>query len=129
MALLSLLAIFRLSAAGFHQPRPARRSSRRFSGCSPAPSPPDRPPTTYGDYASAAVIQRIPHGDRYLPTERGLRAALVLTQTHNRILTPALAAANHPLTDLPHLHRAIGNVKTALTRTPRSKDSPPETGT
>ncbi len=62
------------------------------------------------------MIQRIPHSDRYLPTEHGLTAALVLTQTHNRILTPALAAANDPLTDLPHLNRAINNVETALDR-------------
>ena len=62
------------------------------------------------------LIQRIPHSNRYLPTEDGLRAALVLTQTHNRILTPALAAANDPLTDLPDLHRAINNVKTVIDR-------------
>jgi hypothetical protein len=40
----------------------------------------------------------------------------VLTQTHNRILNPAIAAANDPLTDLPHLHHAINNVKTVIDR-------------
>jgi hypothetical protein len=40
----------------------------------------------------------------------------VLTQTHNRILTPAIAGANDPLTALPDLHRAINNVKTVIDR-------------
>ena len=57
------------------------------------------------------LIQRIPHTNRYLPTEDGLRAAIVLTQTHERLLGPALAAANNPLADFPHLHRTLGNVQ------------------
>jgi hypothetical protein len=34
------------------------------------------------------LINRIPHTNRYLPTENGLRAAIVLTQTHARLLSP-----------------------------------------
>jgi len=43
-----------------------------------------------------------------------LRAAIVLTQTHTRLLTPALAAATDPLADFPQLHRALHNVQTVL---------------
>jgi signal transduction protein with GAF and PtsI domain len=60
------------------------------------------------------LIQRIPHSNRYLPTEDGLRAAIILTQTHARLLSPALAAANDPLADFPRLHRAVDNVRAAL---------------
>jgi len=38
----------------------------------------------------------------------------VLTQTHERLLSPALAAASNPLADFPHLHRALNNVQTVL---------------
>jgi hypothetical protein len=60
------------------------------------------------------LIERIPHTNRYLPTEDGLRAAIVLTQTHARLLSPALAAAIDPLADFPHLHRTLDNVQTTL---------------
>ena len=57
------------------------------------------------------LIERIPHTNRYLPTEDGLRAAIVLTQTHARLLTPALASATNPAADFPRLHRALANVR------------------
>jgi signal transduction protein with GAF and PtsI domain len=60
------------------------------------------------------LIQRIPHTNRYLPTEDGLRAAIVLTQTHARLLTPALASATDPSAEFPRLHRAVQNVRAAL---------------
>ena len=40
----------------------------------------------------------------------------MLTQTHNRILTPALAAATNPVADFPDLTRAVNNVKSVLDR-------------
>jgi hypothetical protein len=43
-----------------------------------------------------------------------LRAAIVLTQTHERLLTPALAAATNPVADIPHLHRLLDTVRTTL---------------
>jgi hypothetical protein len=52
--------------------------------------------------------------DVYLPTDSGLRAAIVLTQIHTRLLIPALAAASDPLADFPRLHRTLDNVQTAL---------------
>jgi hypothetical protein len=38
----------------------------------------------------------------------------VLTQTHERLLTPALAAASSPLAAFPRLHQALDNIQTAL---------------
>ncbi len=113
MALLSLLPVFRLSMRGFTN-RELRSLLAPLLGLLPGTITAGQ--TTY-DLRRLRVhglIRRIPHSNRYLPTEQGLRAALVLTQTHNRILTPALAAANDPLTDLPDIHRAINNVKTAI---------------
>jgi hypothetical protein len=115
MALLSLLAVFRLSVRGFTN-RDLRTQLAPLLGLLPGAITAGQATYDLRRLRVHGLIQRIPHSNRYLPTEHGLRAALVLTQTHNRILTPALAAANHPLTDLPHLHRAIGNVKTALDR-------------
>jgi hypothetical protein len=60
------------------------------------------------------LIDRISHTNRYLPTENGLRAAIVLTQTHARLLTPALASTTGPTADFPNLHRALDNVQAAL---------------
>ena len=60
------------------------------------------------------LIYRIAHTNRYLPTEDGLRAAIVLTQTHTRLLSPALGAATDPLADSPRLHRALDDVQTVL---------------
>src|SRR5450631_4228985 len=60
------------------------------------------------------LIERIPHTNRYLPTQDGLRAAIVLTQTHARLLSPALASASDPAADFPRLHRALDNVQTVI---------------
>ena len=38
----------------------------------------------------------------------------MLTQTHARLLTPALASATDPLADFPRLHKALANVRAAL---------------
>ena len=53
------------------------------------------------------LIERILTTNRYLPTENGLRAAIVLTQTHARLLSLAIASATAPTADLPRLHRAL----------------------
>ena len=76
------------------------------------------------------LIERIPHTNRYLPTEDGLRAAIVLTQTHARLLTPALAAATDPTRRLPATYTEHSTTSRRLsTTTPSAKDSPPETRT
>src|SRR5450631_3872318 len=115
MALLSLLTVFRLSVRGFTN-RDLRTQLALLLGLHPGAITAGQATYDLRRLRVHGLIQRIPHSNRYLPTEHGLRAALILTQTHNRILTPALAAANDPLTDLPHIHRAIENVKTALDR-------------
>src|SRR5450755_2816034 len=115
MALLSLLAVFRLSVRGFTN-RDLREQLAPLLGLLPGAITAGQATYDLRRLRVHGLIQRIPHSNRYQPTDHGLKAALVLTQTHNRILTPALAAANDPLTDLPHLHRAIDNVKTSLDR-------------
>jgi hypothetical protein len=113
MALLSLLAVFRLSVRS-----PTNRDLRTH--LAPLLGLPAGAMTagqaTYDlrRLRTHGLIHRIPHTNRYLPTEHGLRAAIVLTQTHERLLTPALAAATDPAAQFPRLRRALDNVQTTL---------------
>lgn len=115
MALLSLLAVFRLSVRGFTN-RELRDHLAPLLGLLPGAITAGQATYDLRRLRVHGLITRIPHSNRYQPTDQGLRAAVVLTQTHNRILTPALAAANDPLTDFPHLHHAIDNITTAIDR-------------
>jgi len=113
IALLSLLTVFRLSVRGFTN-RDLRKHLAPLLGLLPGAMTAGQATYDLRRLRTHGLIQRIPHTNRYLPTEDGLRAAIVLTQTHARLLTPALAAANDPLADFPQLHRKLDNVQTAL---------------
>jgi hypothetical protein len=113
MALLSLLAVFRLSARGFTN-RDLRSHLEPLLGLLPGAMTAGRATYDLRRLRTHGLIERIPHSNRYLPTEDGLRAAIVLTQTHGRLLTPALAAATNPVADIPHLHRLLDTVQTTL---------------
>jgi len=113
MALLSLLAVFRLSVRGFTN-RDLRSHLAPLLGLLPGTMTAGQATYDLRRLRTHGLIQRIPHTNRYLPTEQGLRTAIVLTQTHERLLSPALAAASNPLADFPRLHRALDNVQTVL---------------
>ena len=113
MALLSLLTVFRLSVRGFTN-RELRCHLAPLLGLLPGAMTAGQATYDLRRLRTHGLIQRIPHTNRYLPTEDGLRAAIVLTQTHTRLLSPALAAATDPLADFPRLHRTLDNVQTAL---------------
>jgi hypothetical protein len=113
MALLSLLAVFRLSVRGFTN-RDLRTHLATLLGLLPGAITAGQATYDLRRLRVHGLIQRIPHSNRYLPTEDGLRAAIVLTQTHARLLTPALASATDLSADFPRLHRALDNVQTAL---------------
>lgn len=115
MALLSLLPLFRLSVRGFTN-RDLRQHLAPLLARSPSAMTAGQATYDLRRLRVHGLIHRIPHTNRYLPTEPGLRAALVLTQTHNRILTPALAASHDPLADFPQLHKAINNITTTIDR-------------
>ena len=112
MALLSLLAVFRLSVRGFTN-RDLRTHLAPLLGLLPGAMTPGQATYDLRRLRTHGLIQRIPHSNRYLPTEHGLRAAIVLTQTRARLL-PALAAATDPTADFPRLHKALDNVQTVL---------------
>jgi hypothetical protein len=113
MALLSLLAVFRLSVRGFTN-RDLRQHLAPLLGLTPGAMTAGQATYDLRRLRVHGLIQRIPHTNRYLPTNDGLRAALVFTQTHARLLTPALAASRDPLTDFPHLHRKLNQLQDAL---------------
>ena len=113
MALLSLLAVFRLSVRGFTN-RDLRSHLEPLLGLLPGAMTAGRATYDLRRLRTHGLIERIPHSNRYLPTDDGLRAAIVLTQTHERLLTPALAAATNPVADIPHLHRLLDTVRTTL---------------
>ncbi|MGP0051942.1 MAG: hypothetical protein ACLPZR_24315, partial [Solirubrobacteraceae bacterium] len=113
MALLSLLAVFRLSVRGFTN-RDLRSHLAPLLGLSPGTMTAGQATYDLRRLRTHGLIDRIPHTNRYLPTEDGLRAAIVLTQTHARLLSPALASTTDPTADFPHLHRTLDNVCAAL---------------
>ncbi len=113
MALLSLLSVFRLSVRGFTN-RDLRCHLAPLLGLLPGTMTAGQATYDLRRLRTHGLIERIPHTNRYLPTEEGLRAAIVLTQTHARLLSPALASARAPTADFPHLHRALDNVQAAL---------------
>jgi hypothetical protein len=113
MALLSLLAVFRLSVRGFTN-RDLRQHLAPLLGLSPGAMTAGQATYDLRRLRIHGLIERLPHTNRYLPTNDGLRAALVFTQTHARLLSPALAAASDPLADFPHLHRKLDQLQDAL---------------
>ncbi len=126
MALLSLLAVFRLSVRGFTN-RDLRSHLAPLLGLLPGAMTAGQATYDLRRLRTHGLIERIPHTNRYLPTEDGLRAAIVLTQTHARLLSPALASATDPTADFP---RPTPNTRQRPSRcsttTPNAKDSPPE---
>jgi hypothetical protein len=113
MALLSLLAVFRLSVRGFTN-RDLRQHLAPLLGLLPGAMTAGQATYDLRRLRTHGLIYRIPHTNRYLPTTDGLRAALVFTQTHTRLLHPALAAASNPLADFPRLHRQLSQLQSAL---------------
>ena len=113
MALLSLLAVFRLSVRGFTN-RELRQHLAPLLGLLPGAMTAGQVTYDLRRLRVHGLIYRIPHTNRYLPTTDGLRAALVLTQTHSRLLGPALAAASDPLADFPRLHEKLNQLQAAL---------------
>ena len=113
MALLSLLAVFRLSVRGFTN-RELRQHLAPLLGLPPAAMTAGQATYDLRRLRTHGLIHRIPHTNRYLPTPDGLRAALVFTQTHTRLLGPALAAASNPLADFPRLHQKLNQLQSAL---------------
>jgi hypothetical protein len=112
-ALLSLLAVFRLSVRGLTN-RDLRSHLAPLLGLPPSAMTAGQATNDLRRLRTHGLIERIPHTNRYLPTESGLRAAIVLTQTHTRLLSPALASATDPTADFPRLHATLDNIRTAL---------------
>ena len=113
MALLSLLAVFRLSVRGFTN-RDLRSHLAPLLGLPAGAMTAGQATYDLRRLRTHTLIERIPHTNRYLPTEHGLRAAVVLTQTHERLLNPALAAVTDSPAEFPRLRRALDNVRCAL---------------
>jgi hypothetical protein len=100
MALLSLLAVFRLSVRGFTN-RDLRQHLAPLLGISPGAMTAGRVTYDLRRLRLHGLIARIPHTNRYLPTDDGLRAALVFTQTHARLLAPGAVRRAEPARRLP----------------------------
>jgi hypothetical protein len=113
MALLSLLAVFRLSVRGFTN-RELRNALAPLLGLLPGTMTAGQATYDLRRLRVHALITRIPHSNRYPVTDDGLRTAVVLTQTHARLIRPALAAASDTLADLPELRRKLDQLHTAL---------------
>jgi hypothetical protein len=84
MALLSLLAVFRLSVRGFTN-RDLRSHLAPLLGLLPGTMTAGQATYDLRRLRTHGLIHRIPHTHRYLPTEQGLRAAIVLTCSENSL--------------------------------------------
>ena len=113
MALLSLLAVFRLSVRGFTN-RELRAMLAPLLGLPPGTMTAGQATYDLRRLRVHGLITRIPHTNRYAVTDDGLRAAIVITQTRTRLLGPALAATSDPLTGIPQLRRKLDQLQNLL---------------
>jgi hypothetical protein len=113
MALLSLLAVFRLSVRGFTN-RELRAALAPLIGLPPGSMTAGQATYDLRRLRVHGLITRIPHTNRYVVTDDGLRTAVVLTQTHTRLLGPALAATADPQARFPALHRKLDQIRALL---------------
>jgi hypothetical protein len=94
-ALLSALAIFRLHPNGFTNAE-LKTHLAPLHGLAPDQISPGRMSYELRRLRLHGLIERIPGSFRYRVTDTGLRAALVLTRTHTRLIRPALAHLADP---------------------------------
>lgn len=94
-ALLSALLTFRTQFNGFTN-RDLRRLTAQLRGLDPITVTAGQ--TTYDlrRLRSHGLIERVPHTHRYHVTDTGLRAAMLLTRIHDRLLPTALAEQSDP---------------------------------
>jgi hypothetical protein len=91
-ALLHVLILFRQLVQGFRA-ADLRQHLAAMSGCDPASISQGAVTYQLRRLRLHGLIERIPNTLRYRVTDFGLRIALFLTRTYNRLLRPALAAA------------------------------------
>jgi hypothetical protein len=95
-ALLSALVTFRTQLAGFTN-HDLRHLTGRLRGLDPDTMTAGQ--TTYDlrRLRSHNLIERVPHSHRYQVTDTGLRAAMLITRVHDRLLPTALATQIEPV--------------------------------
>lgn len=91
-ALLQALAIFGLHIAGFTN-RELRELVAPLLGLDPSQLSPGQMTYDLRRLRLRGFIERVPHTNRYLLTEEGLRVSLFYTRTHIRIIRPGLTMA------------------------------------
>ena len=94
-ALLHILLIFRLHPGGFLG-KDLRSLLGEYLGRPPGTITPGQATYDLRRLREDGLIERIPHTHRYQVTATGLRHAMFLTRTHDRILRTGLAELNGP---------------------------------
>jgi hypothetical protein len=113
-ALLSALAIFRLHPNGFTNAE-LKTHIAALHGLVPGQITPGRMSYELRRLRLHGLITRIPGSFRYRVTDTGLRAALVLTRTHTRLIRPALAHLADPSPPAPsRLRKAFDRTLQAI---------------
>jgi len=110
-ALLAALVVFRLLPNGFAN-RDLREHLAPLLGLAPNSLTQGKMSYDLRRLRLHGLIERIPGTHRYLVTDFGFHAAILLRRAHDRLLRPALAAARAP--DRSPLARALAQVDTAV---------------
>ena len=118
-ALLTALVMFRANPDGFSN-RELRDTIAPLLGVTPASMTPGAMTYHLRRLRCHDLIVRTPHTNRYHVTLTGLRAALVLTRAHDRLLLPTMAAITPGPARSSPLGRALDNVTIEINRQARN---------
>lgn len=117
-ALLTALVMFRANPDGFSN-RELRDTIAPLLGVTPTSMTPGAMTYHLRRLRCHNLIVRTAHTNRYRVTATGLRAALVLTRAHDRLLLPAMAAITPGPSRSSPLGRALDTVTIEIDRQAR----------
>jgi hypothetical protein len=116
LALLAAILYFRLIPCGFSN-KDLRELMTQLLGLEPGYFTQGKMTYDLRRLRLHGLIERIPHTHRYIVTDFGFRAAMMLTRAYNRVLRPGLAAVHDAIPpELTRLRKAFDKVDDEVDR-------------
>jgi hypothetical protein len=116
LALLAAILYFRLIPCGFSN-KDLRELMAQLLGLEPGHFTQGKMTYDLRRLRLHGLIERIPHTHRYIVTDFGFKAAMMLTRAYNRVLRPGLAAVHDTIPpELTRLRKAFEKVDAEVTR-------------